>query len=62
MMQTYIFKYSARLHGRNTSGHVEAISASEAIRIVQHHNEMLSSISVKVLKNQDLARKQSYIK
>lgn len=62
MMQTYIFKYSARLHGRSTSGHVEATTAAQASRIVQAHNEMFSNISVKVLKNQDLARKQSYIK
>lgn len=60
--QTYIFSYSARLNGRSTSGHVEAITAAEAIQIVKAHNEMLSNISVKVLKNQDLARKQSYIK
>lgn len=61
-MNTHIFRFTARLHGRSSSGYVEATTALQAQQIVQYHNEMFSNIRVTVAKNQDAARKQPCIK
>ncbi|WP_227505523.1 hypothetical protein [Acinetobacter sp. A47] len=63
-IKTYIWSYEAttvRGLGK-VKGRVEAPNGYEAQIVVKQSNLMINSISVKLLKNQDQARKEKFIK
>ena len=60
-MNTYIFAYTAKMaHNGVVKGRVEATNGYDAEQRVLRNNGLDDSVSVKLLKNQDAARKQKY--
>ncbi|ENX34932.1 hypothetical protein F889_01572 [Acinetobacter colistiniresistens] len=63
-MKTYIWAYEATtVRGLGKlRGHVEAPNGYEAQIVVKQSNLLINSVSVKLLANQEAARKDKFIK
>ncbi|OFD31215.1 hypothetical protein A1D06_18490, partial [Acinetobacter baumannii] len=59
-MSTYIFLYTAKLPKGSQKGRIEAKSQLDAKQKVMAKNLLITSVSVRVAKNQAAARKQHF--
>lgn len=61
-MKTYIWSYEATVpHSpKKFTGRIEAATGVEAKEVVMAKNELITHVSVRILKNQDAARKQPF--
>ncbi len=61
-MKTYIWSYEATVpHSpKKLTGRIEAATGLEAKEAVMAKNELVTHVSVRILKNQDAARKQPF--
>ena len=60
-MSTYIWIYEARLEPNGIMrGRIEAKSFSEAVQKVKDNNLMVNSVTAKLHKNQNQARKEKF--